>query len=230
MSPTALRWLAVPLGLAAFAANMVRANWFDPLTYEMSSGWGMAAGAAGMLVALGVPVGAFIVLGYRRPASFQRARGRLVAPADPTQAGLAILWMGLAGQVPFEAGHLPVRLTNVAFFAALAAAAMLIQRPRLELDVEGLTIHHIRRVTRIEWDRLAPGGPLPPTRKRPRYLRLYLDEPPLYDIYPPSVDVPMAWLHVDPKFLADTIRRYVEHPEERAALPGGGKPQGAPSI
>ena len=42
--------------------------------------------------------------------------------------------------------------------------------------------------------------------------------------------VPIGWLHADPAFVAETIRRYVEHPEERAALPGGGKPQGAPSI
>lgn len=59
MSPTALRWLAVPLGLVAFAANMVRASWFDPLTYEMSFGWGTAAWAAGLLVAIGGPLGVF---------------------------------------------------------------------------------------------------------------------------------------------------------------------------
>lgn len=84
MSPTALRWLAVPLGLVALAANLVRASWFDPLTYEMSFGWGTAAWAAGILVALGVPLCVFLALGYRRPTRFERVAGGLVAPAAST--------------------------------------------------------------------------------------------------------------------------------------------------
>jgi hypothetical protein len=218
MSPTILRWLAVLLGLVAFAANMVRASWFDPLIYEVGLGWGVAAGAAGFLVTMGGPLGVFFALGYRRPTRFERVGGRLVAPADPMQAGLTILFMGIAGQSFGEGGHSPVRVTAVAFYAAGAAAALLIQRPRLELDPAGLTIRNIRTVQRAEWDRLAPGGPVPPTSKRPRELRVYLNEPPVPEVYPPGVSIPVNRLHIDAAYLAETIRRFVEHPEARSEI------------
>jgi hypothetical protein len=218
MSLTALRWLAVPLGLVSFAANMVRASWFEPLTYEMSFGWGMAAAAAGFLVTMGVPLGVFFALGYPRPARFARLGGRLVAPADPMQAGLMILFLGIAGQSFGEGGHLPMRLTAVVFYGAGAAAALLIQRPRLELDPAGLTIRHIRTVQRVEWERLAPGGPVPPTVRRPRELRVYLNEPPVPEVYPPGVSIPVNQLHIDAAYLAEAIRRFVEHPEARSEI------------
>jgi hypothetical protein len=81
----------------------------------------------------------------------------------------------------------------------------------------------------VKWDRLAPGGPLLP-HKRQRYLRIYLNEPPILGAYPPSVDIRLTLVYVDPAYLAETIRRYVDNPAERAALPGGGIPQGAPST
>lgn len=141
-----------------------------------------------------------------------------MAPADPNWAGLAILLIAMAGESLVEGGHLPARLTAVVFYAAVAAAALLIQRPRLELDPAGLTIRHIRTVQRIEWDRLAPGGPVPPAHKRPRELRVYLNEPPVYEVYPPGVSIPVNRLHIDAAYLAETIRRYVEHPEARSEI------------
>jgi hypothetical protein len=218
MSPSALRWLAVPLSLVAFAANMVRVGWFEPLTYHMGFGWGLAASEAGALVALGVPVGVFLMLAYRRPASFQRAGDRLVAPAHPAQAGLAIVSIGIAGEVPWESGHLPVGLAAAAFYVVAAAVALLIQRPRLELDPAGLTIRHLRTVERIEWERFAPGEPLPPTRKRPRELRAYLNDPPAYQTFRPSVAIPVKWLFIDAAYLVEKIRLYVDHPEARSEI------------
>src|SRR5262249_34921863 len=156
--------------------------------------------------------------GYRRPSRFERAGGRLVAPADPNWAGLGILSMGMAGQSFVERGHLPVRLTAVVFYAAVAAAALLIQRPRLELDPAGLTIRHIRAGQRIAGAPRARGGPGPPSGKRPRELRVYVNEPPVFGVYRPSVCIPVNRLHIDAAYLAETIRRYVEQPEARSEI------------
>lgn len=245
LSPTAVRWLAVPLGLTAFAGRLALTLWWEPRTYRWSFGPGMAALGAAAAVGIAVVFGLFALLaGGKKPAALAWHGGEACVPPSPYFAGSqAILWMWLAGgmvmteRVPHadamridrDDGAPVMSGIAVSLFFGVAAAILLIHRPRLEFDADGLTIRRLRTVQRLEWDRLAHGGPLPP-RKRQRYLRLYLNEPPILGSYPPSVDIRLARLHVDPAFLGETIQRYVEHPEERAALPGGGKPQGAPSI
>lgn len=104
------------------------------------------------------------------------------------------------------------------FDAAVATAFLVIQRPRLELDPTGLTIRRIRTAQRIAWDQLAPGWPVPPERKRPQELRVYLNEPPAPAVFPPGVSIPANRLHIDSAYLAETLRHYVEHPEARGEI------------
>jgi hypothetical protein len=241
MSPVAIRWLALPLGLFAFAGRAAHTFWSESLYRSLDVRGSMLVTAGAFLVSLGIPALILILLtGWRPPARLQQDASAVFVPQSPLVGGswaILAMWIGGGALVfdwdPEEGSGRMIdwRFSAVAIglFWTIAVVLVLVDRPRLEFDADGRTIRRLRTVNRIAWDRLAPGGPQPP-RKGERQIRLYLTDPPLLGTYPPSVDVPVHWLYIDPTFLAETIRRYVEHPEERAALPEGGKPQGAPSI
>ncbi|GAA1813158.1 hypothetical protein GCM10009682_37920 [Luedemannella flava] len=228
-SPTAFRWAAFGLGLLAFALRA--AEKMLPLrpTYTTAPvgivGYVVIVG----LIVVGIPFGVFALLARRarRAAGFVRRDGRLVVEASPVAAGTqAVLLMSLAGGFapsPMGSRGIPANLLLVAtlpmgIFVGAAIAILLVRRPEVELDPEGLTIRRLRRETRLGWDDLLPGGPLPPTRRWPRQLRLHLNAPGPFDDMLSSEDVPVGWLHIDATSLADTIRHYVDHPELRPTL------------
>jgi hypothetical protein len=228
MSPTALRWVAVPLGLLGFALRQVVTFWLIPLTWRAGFGLGLLLLAIGLLVAVAIPFGIFALLYLpdRRPARLEVRDGRPTAPPSGVYAGSqAIMWMFLGGQlvlterVPYGDS---MRLAQIPFAwlgttigvglaSAVALAFLLIQRPILYLDPQGLTIKRLWGTTRIAWDEVVPGDPAPPLKQRPRRLPVRLR-----GRY--GVEIPVGWLHIDAAFLADTIRHYVEHPQERAAI------------
>jgi hypothetical protein len=233
VSPTSLRWSALPLGLLALAVRVAESLWLQPLTWEMSDRGRLLVLLTGHLVAIGVPLGIFALLflwDRRSPARFTIGQGRLIVPPSPLVAGSqAILWMSFGGgMVLTERDGDSMRLVEaewrasvigVAVFAAVALAFLLVRRPLLHLDPEGLTIRRLWRTTRLAWDQLYPGGPRP-ISKHERSMRIYLKGAPVAGTWP-GVDIPVRWLHVDPAFLADTIRHYVEHPEDRATIGTG---------
>jgi len=237
MSPTALRWSAVPLGLLAFVLRVAMTLWFEPITWRFSFGQGLLLMAGAIAAAISVPFGVFALLNMgnrRRAAAFTSDSGAFTVPPSPVWAGSQFLmWMFLSGglvmtervpngdtmrlaQLGFASDAASV--VGVGLFWAVGFAFLLVQRPQLRLDHTGLTIRRFRRTTRLAWDDLRPGGPPPPAKRRQRQLRVYLVGPPVVDRYPPSEDIPIGWLHIDPAFLADRIRHYVEHPEDRAAI------------
>jgi hypothetical protein len=234
MSPTALRLCAIPLGLLAFALRLMVTFRVEPLTWDLNVGTILIMG--GVLIAVGIPLGIFALLGAarcRRPASFALGRAGFIVPASPIYGGLcAITLMSLSGGFVMSE-RAPngdsMRLAQIDF--AMPASAIMVglcwigaltfifvQRPQVYLDAGGLTIRRVRHGTRIAWDELAPGGPPPPRKRSPRQLKVFRNAPPVWGRFPPSADIPVGWLHVDPAFLATAIRRYVEHHEARAAI------------
>jgi hypothetical protein len=237
MSPTALRWSAVPLGLLAFVLRVAMPLWLEPITWRFSFGPRLLMMAGALLTAVLVPFGVFLLLNKadrRRPATFTSEDGAFTVPPSPVYAGSQfMMWMVLSGNMVMTervpngdtmrlaqlgiASHAS-SVVGVGLFWAVGFAFLLVQRPQLRLDRTGLTIRRFRRTTRLAWDDLRPGGPPPPAKRRQRQLRVYLVGPPVVDRYPPSEDIPIGWLHIDPAFLADRIRHYVEHPEDRPAI------------
>jgi len=235
MSATALRWCAVPLGLLAFATRLAIALWWQPVTWRFSLALGLLFMLGATLVAVGIPFGIFALISrrYRRPAEFALGEGGFtVAPSAVFGATQTILWMFLgAGLVPTE--RVPnsdsvrlaefgpgwfVSLALLGGFMAGALAFLVVRRPRLLLDTEGLTIRRLWRSTRLAWEDLAPGGPLPPAKKTQRHLQLYRKPPPNYPNYVPAEAIPIGWLDIDPAYLAAAIRHYAEDPQDRAAI------------
>ena len=208
--------------------------WWQPVTWRFSGVVELLLILAAMLVAVGIPFGIFALLSrrYQRPAEFAADERGLIVSSSPVFAGTqAILWMFLgAGLIATE--RVPngdsMRLADFGFtslissilagvFVAGAVAFLVVRRPQLVLDSEGLTIRRLRSRPRLAWDDLAPGGPLPPEKKTQRHLQLYRKPPPNYPNYVPADAIPIGWLDIDPTYLAATIRRYVEHPEDRPA-------------
>jgi hypothetical protein len=87
-------------------------------------------------------------------------------------------------------------------------------RPRLTLDREGVTLQRPRGRLRVAWDELVPGGPPLPAKRNPEGLAVYR----LAAGVTAPVLLPAGRLHVDSAFLAHTIRYYTEHPEQRGSI------------
>jgi hypothetical protein len=234
MSAAALRWCAVPLGLLAFALRLANTLWWEPYTWRFSPIVGTLLSVGVLIVLVGILFGVFALLsrGYRPPAAFGVGEsGFTVSPSVIFTSAQAIMWMFFGGglivteRVPngntmrlaeFSSGRV-VSLLAVGVFVAVAAAFLVVRRPQLLLDSEGLTIRRLWSNTRLPWDELAPGGPLPPAKKQ-RQLQLFRKPPPNYPNYVPAEAIPVGRLDIDPAFLATAIRHYVEHPESRAAI------------
>jgi hypothetical protein len=170
----------------------------------------------------------------RRPASLavDAAGSRFVAPASPYYQGwlaVTLMWIG-AGLVMTERvpngdhmrvaqlpGAIPASVTAVTLTVGLAAVLLVGNRPRVILEPAGLTIRRLRRRSEINWDELAPGGPLPPTRRGTSQITLYR-KPPRPGTVPPAEKMPIGWLQVSPEFLTAVIRHYVEQPEQRNGI------------
>lgn len=236
MSIAALRWLALPLGLLVFALRLARTFWLTPIIWDLESSatrfWALLAGD---LLALGIPVTIYLLLARRfrhPPARFSTRDGRFTAPQNPTfAASQAILWMYIsANGVLFERvpggdslrpSYEPASIILVGIAWAVALSFLLVQRPLLHLDREGLTLRRLRGTTRVAWDQLLPGSPTPPSKKD-RSMRVYLRKAPVAGNWPgvemPSLDIPHRYLYIDPGFLANALRHYAEFPEDRATI------------
>ncbi|WP_203912498.1 hypothetical protein [Rhizocola hellebori] len=235
MSATALRWSAVPLGMLAFALRLAATLWWEPFTWRFNWFVSLLLWLAAMIVTVGVPFGIFALLsrGYRRPAEFALGKRGFTAPLSPIGAGSqAILLLFLAGglvvteRVP-NSDSMRLAEFNNGWFASLIIASVLAagavtivltRRQQLLLDAEGLTIRRWWRGRRLKWDELAPGGPLPPAKKSQGSLQLNRKQPPHSTHYVPAEMIGIAFVDIDPTYLAAAIRRYVENPQDRAAI------------
>ncbi|MET8369877.1 hypothetical protein [Micromonospora profundi] len=237
MSPRVARLLIWPFAVAALALRICTELWFKPVTWRIEpSGLAFVVWAATQAACILLPAAAHALLTRRvrqRPATWEIAAGTesFVATASPRWlshwailvgwlAGGAVLTERVPGadrvrlaEIP---GALALSIAVPAVVLAAMAAVLLLDRPRLILDREGITKQWLARRAFVRWDRLLPGGPPPPAR---RTANLTLMQQPATPGRPPvPFSLPMGPLHVDPTFLAETIRHYVEHPEHRSAI------------
>lgn len=176
---------------------------------------------------------------WGRPALLVRpGEGRLRAMAGPGfswfVAGEILLLTGVT--VPMVDGqllHRPAASTSYDFLdvglAVLAAvlivvlaAAVFQGRPRIDLTPSGIEVREPLGRRTVPWTALAPGTPA--RQPFPRKVVLTVTRPELVQrrgLVRGSAAAPvldLAWLNVQPWFLADVLRWYVDHPQERAAL------------
>lgn len=234
MSATALRLATIPLALSAFGLRLAVTFWWMPLTWRITSpAQSIVLTLAGSLVAMAIPFGIYLLIALRarrRLADFQIRRGSFVAHSAAIPRGaLSIMLMFLTGglllteRVPnadaVRLAHLPfalpVSIASVAVFTGLAALVLFYDRPRAILTAGALTVKGLRTLT-VRWDDLASGGPNWPSPGSPRALLLHRN--PVPGAHPVPVVVPIWRIHIDPAFLAHSIRHYVEHPQDRAGI------------
>ncbi|MEU5905441.1 hypothetical protein ABZ780_13825 [Micromonospora sp. NPDC047467] len=237
MSPRVARLLIWPFAVTALALRVCAELWFKPVTWRIDpSGVAFLVWAAVQAACLLVPWAGHALLTRRVrqwPATWEVAAGaeKFVASASPRWLGPWVILIGwLAGgavlteRVPGAdrvrlaeiPGVLAVSIAVPAVVLAAMAAVLLLDRPRLILDRDGITKQGLARRAFVRWDRLLPGGPPSPAR---RTVNLTLMQQPATPGRPPvPFSLPMAPLHIDPTFLAETIRHYVEHPEHRSAI------------
>jgi hypothetical protein len=236
VSTIALRCAFFALGLAAFAARLVLDGPVRLHTWDMDPSRGTLVEVGSLIGVVGVLFGGFYLVlwafgGLRPPARFARRAGQLVVPPSPSFGGAQIIvWMIFSAiviqpTVTFEEDtpRLAYAVTwqqvlVVLMFWAVGLAFLLVPRPKLVLDAHGVTLQRVPRTVRVSWDELRPGGPLPPKGRRPRELTLELTGEPVFGDYSPTESLPLYRLHIDPTYLANTIRYYVEHPEARAGI------------
>ncbi|HZM79337.1 MAG TPA: hypothetical protein VFC19_26700 [Candidatus Limnocylindrales bacterium] len=173
----------------------------------------------------------------RRPAAFAVSGGgfhaRLVFPQDVyvmfmlvlLGANVAILLHTF--QDPDPAIHILawVQLGLVTVMGALSVAfavlAWSMGTSAVELTPEGVMARTLWDRRTIPWEALAPGGPPRPGPRNGR-IRLAFARPELVRRgrfrVPGKGDWITAQLDVQPWLVADAIRWYVEHPEDRAAI------------
>lgn len=206
MSARAARLLAVPFALLAFVLRIYEALWLEPLT------WGIEPSAAGVLAALGLVLGALAVplLTYRRltraareiPSAWRidtEGRRFFVEPAPVWKGSFAIMLAWLApGAIPMErVPHEEQR--RIAEFGAyttageilavllllLALVMLLVNRPSLALDADGVTVQWYLRRTGVRWADT------------------------------PALRIPGRGLAITSRFLAFSIDTYRDDPEAR---------------
>jgi hypothetical protein len=228
---TAALVLAAACALTVFTER-VPGSWLDFLL-----------GPVPLLLALSAAVTA--VLAVRRP--WQRpallvwpGQGRLRVTASPGfgwfVAGEVLLLTGVTLPVVdrelfhglgVPAGPFRYPLVAIAVVqAVLAAVAILVivaavfqGRPRIDLTADGIEIRETLGRRTVPWAALMPGTPA--RQPSARRMVLTVTRPELVrrrGLVRRALVLELVWLRVQPWFLTDVLRWYVDHPQERAAL------------
>ncbi|UQU67571.1 hypothetical protein COUCH_15415 [Couchioplanes caeruleus] len=243
MSARAAMLLAAPFALLAFAMHVGATLWLQPLTWRIDSfAFGLLAYFGLAVTSFGIPLAAYLLLtktARQRPPTWHldELKRRFVAGASPCSTGpLAILFGWFTGgailteRVPNEE-HMRIAqfgvMTTISIVLAVGlltaiVVRLLMNRPRISLTVEGITVQRLRGCGQTRWDELLPGGPPPPAKRNPNTLILYTMNAAAGGPPQPRA-LPVRDLHVDTAFLANTIRCYVENPDRRAAIGTAGE-------
>jgi hypothetical protein len=238
MSPRAARAAALPFALLAAALRQGHKFWIEPMLWRLGADdLDLLLSAAGWIASAVLPIGAYLLLtrrARRRPAAFvvDVAGRRFIAPPTPRWNGAWTVFLGwLAGNTTITErvpGTDVIRLADSTVLTVVGAVASVVllvlvtidalwSRPFLQLSRDGIVDQRpIRRHT-IGWDELVPGGPPPPATRNPVLLTVYTWTASTAGSFAPRQLPAVDW-HVDPAFLAHTLRSYADHSKGRAAI------------
>lgn len=194
-------------------------------------------GAALGVTAVSLFLGLARMADRRRNAAFKVSEGRFAAaPGQFQGAALMLMLVGLGSQINtlLRGFAEPDRVVTALSWVLVSLTVMLglivavivvlawcVAPNPVELTPEGLQTRILWDRRFIPWEALAPGGPPRPKLFEGR-IRLGLTRPDLvrhgrirFPVFANSVP---ANTNVHPWLLADAIRWYAEHPEDRAAI------------
>lgn len=235
--------LAAPFAVLASGLHLGETLWLEPLSWRLHHFVpGLLTNFSLLAASAAVPIGGYMMLtrsARRRPRTWHldmRER-RFTAPASPYSTGPGAVAMGwICGGIVFtervpNQEHKRIAQLGVATTISIALAAtvmimillvlllkVVVNRPLLSLDADGMTLQSLGRQTRLRWKDLLPGGPPRPSKPNPTVLVLYQRQTAPADGPPQPRPLPARQLHIDTAFLADTIRRYADSPDRRAGI------------
>lgn len=226
VSPSTARALAIPFAVLACVLRATHTLVVVPWTArpDVPPAASMA-GVAAFLASAVVPVGCYLLLSWpaqrRRPTwEVDRDTRRFVAPATPYWTSPYSVFLGwlLGGLIvvddsPHEEIRSMAQDPNMMWATTLGIGAgflaivtmALVNRPTLLLDAEAVTVRGLFRTTTIGWDDIAPGQP-PPQTRTPGHIKLLCVETSRDGRKGVVRRIPARFLHVDPAFLAGTLR------------------------
>jgi hypothetical protein len=215
------RLIAVPLGLLAFFARLAADVRLKPLTDGPEPGIGFLTWIVAVLGAVAVPIVLWAVLTHRvdeRPKSFtvDEPGRRFVAQRSPDKSAtivITLMWV-VSGDHLIGADAPPLALF-VAGATLVGLLVALVDRPRLGLTPDGVTVQHLFRRTHTAW---ADAAGLD-TEKRGHLHRFALDRRP----GPGGLEqdpqrLPVDSVRIDDTFLAAAVRHYLDNPSHRPAI------------
>ncbi|WP_412736731.1 hypothetical protein [Krasilnikovia sp. MM14-A1259] len=236
MTVRAAHRIAVPFVLMAFGLRLLADFWAFPLALRLDpASLSLGALMGAQVVAVVIPLGGYWWCTrrvWRRPPTWRvdADRRHFVADLSPRLGGPQAVVIGWASAALVPRERVPdtdrmriadlgavtdvgIALAVVALAAGIAMA--LANRPRLMLDPRGVVLQGLVRSRGFRWDELVPGGPALPATPNPREITLYRQPPADAPLWFLPWRLPAYPLHVDPAFLAHTLRRYLDHPECR---------------
>ncbi|MEU7822545.1 hypothetical protein [Catellatospora sp. NPDC049133] len=220
-----------------FASRLARTRGLIALTVVLTAGWQAAAHhVPDRLVSIGILMQgaefaaaiALLLLLVLRPSgertTFDVRAGAFTA-SSRQWLGIHLAWVMIAGvlvgpgpgETWAELSLFDILLDiPVALVAVGGALLSWCDLPRLELWPDGVRVRRLRSAV-TPWAALRRGTPLRP-RRNEQNLTLPVDQP---DLVAPAFAknplIPLGW-DADPWFVADAIRWYVDHPQDRRAI------------
>ncbi len=151
-------------------------------------------------------------------------RGRFVVDASRRKVPVGIMFLTLASNalpvtrvenadrmslngVP---GLLPIAAVTFGVWVLLGVTIIVMNRPRVTLDRDGLQLTHLLRTTRVAWADLATGS----TRVGPKGRTVDVRDA----VSGRIVTLPTASLDVDPRLLEIAIRGYLDEPASQGDI------------
>jgi hypothetical protein len=228
VSPNRVRVSAVLCGLLAIA---IRLYWVRETGFRQP--W-LAWYLGSVLVSILVPLGLFYALAWqaltrRGTLRVDAQRGWFVADASPRRSlsGIIVMSAGtyfaLFERVPNTdrvrlntvPGMLPFALVAAGVFLLVGIRIIVVNRPLVILDRDGITLARLLRSNHLPWVELAGGSAQLDPRGR---LVHVLTAPDLSGRARTVAMLPTGLLRVDPVLLETAVRTYINEPDRRAEI------------
>jgi hypothetical protein len=237
VSPRSARLLALPFAALSLAAHLAGEFWGKPLAWRLDSA------IASFLVYFGtatlsllVPLGIYLLVtraARRQPSTLLVSASASSFMAGPSvkRTGPIVIALGWLTAVTLPTERIPngdqmrvatfstslLIVTAVLMTIMIVAISLRMVRPHLTLNPDGVRTQSLFRHTAMAWDQLDRTGTTSPSRDE-KTLHVNRTGHLVAGAPSTSVKIPVSDLHIDPDFLAATIRHYVEHPEHRYAI------------